>query len=563
MEIEVLGRTAAGAEVPIRRISHHYRSGRTSVTPGTGPYEFKLLLRGQVVFQQAGRTGDVDIPECHHVENENCVGDPFAAWHPGLLPYCHTFLTVECDWETPAGPVRADTLVLTPADPTPAVVALSAVQILGRNVRDLPVLKLNAERLLTFGGSELRLARPSNITLRTCSTNPVPVSFPPQVVSGGTCTLPASVVCVPSSGSLFPPGVTTVQCTATNVCGERAVCHFTVTVLADTTPPVIQCTSNMVFNCLCPGTIINLDFFQATATDDRDPNPTIVCNPPSLVSSPGVHVVTCTATDNCGNSNRCSFTVTFNYDTTPPVITCPTNMNIWTCSNFAVVNYSARAADTCTANVNLVCTPPSGSTMPIGITTVNCVATDDCGNTARCTFLVAVRAPRIDVVAVAGGLLLSWPDGGALEEADTLSGPWRLDPDARSPHRVAATRAQRFFRLTILGDGNGTGIFCPSGEETNPRLTDVPSRMHYASTHVREEFEEYEDVSETPPTNSHPPRVPAYDPRPGEGYAWNSAVGRRFLLDIGDVGEDREGAASHSHGSVEQQIAEGVASHSA
>ena len=68
---------------------------------------------------------------------------------------------------------------------------------------------------------------------------------------------------------------------------------------------------------------VSLDFFQATAADDHDPNPTIVSNPTSLVSSPGIHVVTHTATDNCGNSNRCSFMGTFNYDTTPPALTCP------------------------------------------------------------------------------------------------------------------------------------------------------------------------------------------------------------------------------------------------
>ncbi len=308
MDIEVLGRTAAGAEVPIRRISHHYRSGRTSVTPGTGPYEFKLLLRGQVVFQQAGRTGDVDIPECHHVENEHCVGDPFAGWSP-FVPYCLNVLTIECDWETPAGPVRADTLVLTPEDPVPSVTAISAVQILGRNVRNLPVLKLHEERVLTFSGSELELACPSNITSRTCSTNPVPVSFPPPVVSGGTCTLPASVVCVPSSGSLFPPGVTTVQCTATNVCGERAVCSFTVTVLADTTPPVITCPTNRTVTTSNPlGAPLSLN---VETDDDWDAVPTVACVPPLTSVFPiGVTMVTCTATDDCGNRSQCNFKVT-------------------------------------------------------------------------------------------------------------------------------------------------------------------------------------------------------------------------------------------------------------
>jgi len=251
-----------------------------------------------------------------------------------------------------------------------------------------------------------------------------------------------------------------------------------------------------------------------------------------------------------------------NRDTTAPTIQCPTNLTILTCTNFAVVQYDVGATDDCDTDVDVVCTPPSGSVFPVGVTAVTCVARDDCGHTATCTFDVSVRVsmPRITIAVAAGALLLSWPDGAALEEADTVDGPWRIDPDARSPYRVATTRAQRFFRLAVLGDGSETKTFCPGGEETNPRLTDTLSRMHYASTHGSEEFQEYEDVSETPPTNTHPPRVPVYDPRPGAGYSWNSAVGRRFLLDIGDIGEDRDGAASHAHGSIEQQIIQGVES---
>ena len=232
---------------------------------------------------------------------------------------------------------------------------------------------------------------PTNRTILLCgSAATVPVNFPTPTATDNLDPN-VTVTCTPASGSSFPVGTTTVTCTATDDCTNRSTCAFTITVVRDTTPPVITCPSNMVFNCLCLGTVFNVDFFQATAVDDHDPNPTIVCNPPSIVSSPGVHVITCTATDNCGNSNRCSFTVTFNYDTIPPVITCPTNMNIWTCSTFARVNYSASATDTCTANVNLVCTPPSGSLFPLGTTAVVCIATDNCTNRTNCTFIVTIN----------------------------------------------------------------------------------------------------------------------------------------------------------------------------
>ncbi|RME92931.1 MAG: HYR domain-containing protein [Verrucomicrobia bacterium] len=44
------------------------------------------------------------------------------------------------------------------------------------------------------------------------------------------CGTPLEAVCDPPSGSVFPPGTTTVTCTAINDAGEAATCSFTVTV---------------------------------------------------------------------------------------------------------------------------------------------------------------------------------------------------------------------------------------------------------------------------------------------------------------------------------------------
>ncbi len=238
---------------------------------------------------------------------------------------------------------------------------------------------------------------PSNIVLWTCSTNAVTHY---GVTATDNLDLDVKVDCSPPPGTALPVGITTVNCTATDDCGNRSTCSFTVRVIRDTTPPAIQCPSNLVFNCLCPGQVFNLDFFQATATDDHDPSPIIVCNPPSLVSSPGVHLITCTATDNCGNSNRCQFTVTFNYDTTPPAITCPTNMIVWSCSNSARVNFSVNATDACDPAVTVICAPPSGSLFALGTTSVTCTAVDRCTNRSTCTFTVTVNRDTAPPVLV-------------------------------------------------------------------------------------------------------------------------------------------------------------------
>ena len=77
-------------------------------------------------------------------------------------------------------------------------------------------------------------------------------------------------------------------------------------------------------------------------------------------------------------------------NTTPPVINCPSNIVVVSCTNVPVC-YSVTATNACCSNVTVVCTPPSCSSFAPGtVTTVNCVATDCCSNTATCSFTVTV-----------------------------------------------------------------------------------------------------------------------------------------------------------------------------
>ncbi len=106
---------------------------------------------------------------------------------------------------------------------------------------------------------------------------------------------------------------------------------------------------------------------------------------------PRVFTRTWRATDVCSNSATCTQVVTV-LDTTPPALTCPTNFSV-TCTNPAGANvtYPVTAADQCDTNVSVVCAPPSGSLFPQGATTVQCAATDACGNSNTCAFTVTVR----------------------------------------------------------------------------------------------------------------------------------------------------------------------------
>ena len=44
-------------------------------------------------------------------------------------------------------------------------------------------------------------------------------------------------------------------------------------------------------------------------------------------------------------------------------------------------------------NPQLSCQPPSGSTFPVGVTTVGCTAADSAGNTSAASFTVTVLLP--------------------------------------------------------------------------------------------------------------------------------------------------------------------------
>jgi hypothetical protein len=81
------------------------------------------------------------------------------------------------------------------------------------------------------------LAVPADIVVEQARAAGTRVTW--ECVAADICDAEVDVVCEPPSGSIFPLGVTTVTCTATDDSGNRTVKSFTVMV-KDTTPPVIE-----------------------------------------------------------------------------------------------------------------------------------------------------------------------------------------------------------------------------------------------------------------------------------------------------------------------------------
>jgi hypothetical protein len=116
------------------------------------------------------------------------------------------------------------------------------------------------------------------------------------------------LVCVPPSPSFFPNGTTPVTCTATDFSGNSSTCTFDV-IVRDTTPPTITCPLDITVRAPKATQEVPVTF-NVTATDVCDASPTIVCVPPSgSLFRWGTTTVTCTATDDSGNSRICTFQV--------------------------------------------------------------------------------------------------------------------------------------------------------------------------------------------------------------------------------------------------------------
>lgn len=203
---------------------------------------------------------------------------------------------------------------------------------------------------------------------------------------------PRPVYCVPPVGSQLAAGLHTVTCTAEDLTGNSTSASFVITI-SDTTDPVID-------NLPTPQTVEAtgpagaIATFTGTATDNIDGVIALVCVPASGTTfALGINTVTCTATDNAGNSSSASFTVTI-VDTTPPAFSgVPADITEEATgpSGAAVTFTPPTATDIVDGAVTVTCDYNSGDTFPLGTTTVTCSAIDNAGNSDSVNFDITVE----------------------------------------------------------------------------------------------------------------------------------------------------------------------------
>lgn len=278
------------------------------------------------------------------------------------------------------------------------------------------------------------------------------VTYPPPETSG-PCGEPTT--CNPDSGSFFLKGTTNVTCSTITL----TTCSFDITVV-DNTPPRITCPADMIVPT-DPGMGVAVVNYAFAAFSDNCPGATAVCLPPSGTVFPlGVSTVACSANDVAGNTAVCSFTITVS-DTEAPLIKCPVPVaNVPPSGQTsAVVNYPPPTVSDNLPGATVVCVPASGSSFPLGTTTVNCTAADARGNKASCSFIVTVGGPQAKVTI---------PGNKAAIEFATVP-PARKPPKSKkNPCTLFTIENTGFAPLVLTLDS-----FKRSGTDvTNGRITD-------------------------------------------------------------------------------------------
>jgi hypothetical protein len=223
----------------------------------------------------------------------------------------------------------------------------------------------------------------------------------------------------------FGLGSTTVTWTAEDASGNKGTATQVITIVDDVAPTLtLPNDVPAETEATGPDGAI-VEYTDATAIDTFDSSPTILCLdddsvekisgstfPVSPDYTPQTTTVTCTATDNSGNSASASFTVDV-ADRTPPTLTLPNDIPAETEAtgpDGAIVEYTdATASDLVDPTPIVNCNKVSGDIFPIApsfanqTTTVSCSTIDVAGNTSPTeTFnVVVVDTTSPDITAPA------------------------------------------------------------------------------------------------------------------------------------------------------------------
>ncbi len=265
------------------------------------------------------------------------------------------------------------------------------------------------------------ITAPANVTTvadnGSCSASNVSLGTP---VTADNCSV-ASVVS--NAPSIFPLGNTTVTWTVTDGSGNTATATQIVTV-TDNQNPTITAPANVSTAAdagICSASNVILG---TPVTADNCTTTTFSNNAPASFPL-GTTTVTWTVTDGSGNIASAMQTVTVTDNQAPVITFSCSDANTLTynpgdCG--AIFNYTVSTSDNCSGTISLTRTLglASGSSFPLGITTVTYTAVDANGNTSSKSFTVTVNPLIITPVITINPSAVQFSD--SITFAATLAG---------------------------------------------------------------------------------------------------------------------------------------------
>jgi gliding motility-associated-like protein len=211
------------------------------------------------------------------------------------------------------------------------------------------------------------------------------------------CTASGSIIVTqsPIAGTTLS-GNQTITITADDGNGNTSSCTFDVTVTDNTLPTLVTCApaQSGVVDATCNFAVGDYTSLVSATDNCTSTNNLVITQNPiagTLVGT-GITNVVITITDQSGNAITCNVALTVTDNTSPVFSNCPAD--IISCN--PVITFTAPVGtDNCSGATTIqtdVTGLTSGSTFPIGTTTITYTSTDAAGNISTCSFDVTVNA---------------------------------------------------------------------------------------------------------------------------------------------------------------------------
>jgi len=249
-----------------------------------------------------------------------------------------------------------------------------------------------------FGGGDK-----ASFSVQVADTTPPSISIPRDMTLFGTkegtvvwydakasdvVDPEATVNCSPASGTLFPVGTTTVNCTSFDRFKNQGTASFRVHTGTEETPALVVPVSFTAEAQSSEGSLVD---FSVSATDVKGGAVPVECSAkPGQLFPLGTTDVKCTATGSSGLTETEIFSITV-ADKTAPQLSLPRGVSVQaTSTDGEKVIYDAGAKDAVDGATEVLCFPASGSLFAPGDTMVTCTTSDKSRNESTASFVVTV-----------------------------------------------------------------------------------------------------------------------------------------------------------------------------